>query len=569
MTFAKGSLGAAALYYASLGWPVFPLVPSDKIPLFSKKNGGNGVKDATTDAEQVTAWWTDHPDANIGLATGGASSLYVVDVDGPDGETSLARYGALPVVPESHTGKGRHLVFRLEHGRNTAGKLGPKIDTRGEGGYIVAPPSIHPNGHRYRWHVPPHKAEVVDLPEALQAALSSVAGSIAPAEGSRAHAVDVVLQGVTEGGRNQALTEYVGRLLAKGLRELEVLELARGVNATKFAPPLASEEVEAVVRSVSSTHARNRGLTAVAAPAPDQPMLAIDSTVFAGMLTKSLQPVDALPTMWPTWNRACRMYGGGMGLARGWHVVAAGGAGAGKSLIALNLTAAAVTQGHSVGWVSLEMSREQLLLRLLGIATGRRMQELEPGPAFDQDAFVEASEALLERMSMGGSRLFMAERPTRNLLDVDRLMREAVDAGCRLIVLDYLQLVTVGDARLDDTVRQVSAAVQSLAYRYNVNTLALSQLNRSTTADREAPPSIHGLQGGSAIENDADQVLLIDHTSRKTDAFGTTFNILLDKNRHGPSTTIPVRMDTKTLQLTEPPAVVRDFPPNFYEREGA
>ena len=561
MSFPKGSLGAAALYYASLGWPVFPLVPREKIPLFPKRDGGRGVKDASTDHEQITAWWTSHPDANIGIATGGASALYVVDIDGEAGEAALSRYGALPPCPESHTGKGRHLLFRYPDGRNSAGRLGPKIDTRGEGGYIVGPPSVHPNGHRYRWLTPPNRADVPSLPEVMAAQLTGVIGRIGTeaiaVDGARTSAIEVALNGVSEGGRNQALTEYVGRLLASGLRELEVLELARGLNATKFRPPLDGEEVEAVVRSIAAAHTRNRSATressATGESKPPQPMIAVTASVFTDMMTKAQAPVDAMPTMWPSWNRACRMYGGGVGLARGWHVVVAGGAGAGKSLVALNLTAASLRGGHNVGWISLEMSREQLLLRLLGISTGRRMADLEPGAAFDPSAFEMATEDLLERMAMANAGLWMAERPSRNLLEVDRLMRDAVDAGCRLIILDYLQLVAVaGTMKLDDAMRVASSAVQSLAYRYDVTTLALSQFNRSTTSDREAPPSIHGLQGGSAIENDADQVLLLDHTSRKELSFGQkSVNVLLDKNRHGPGAVIPVQFDTNTLRMSE------------------
>ncbi|UOF79581.1 replicative helicase [Caudoviricetes sp.] len=568
MTFPKGSLGAAALYYASLGWPVFPLAPREKMPLYSKANGGQGLKDATTDADRISAWWTAHPTANIGLATGGAAKLFVVDVDGEDGEASLMRYGALPVVPESRTGKGRHLLFTYD-ARNTAGKLGPKIDTRGDGGYIVAPPSVHPNGARYRWHVAPHKADIQPLPEAMRDVMERVAGSIQP-EGARASAVEVVLRGVQEGGRNQALTEYVGRLFALGHRELEVLALARAVNKDSFAPPLPVEEVEAVVRNVAAADHRQKTARSVTVSAPGvpQPMVAVDASVFGAMLDKAQQPVDALPTMWPTWNKACRMYGGGVGLARGWHVVAAGGAGAGKSLVALNLTAEALRGGHSVGWVSLEMSREQLLLRLMGIATGRRLADLEPGPYFDPQLFATASEELIERMALSGAQLWMAERPTRSLVDVDRLMRDAVEAGCRLVILDYLQLVTVPDAKMDDTMRHVSAAVQSLAYRHNVTTLALSQLNRTTTADRDNPPTIFGLMGGSSIENDADQVLLIDHTSRKDVPGAKSFTVLLDKNRHGPNAAVGVEMNTNTLTLLEPFGR-REYAPNFYERESA
>ena len=169
MSFPKGSLGAAALYYASRGWAVFPLVPRDKIPLIGKKQGGNGLHDATSDVDQITQWWTETPEANIGLVTGNASGLVVVDVDGENGEAALAQYGTLPETVESRTGKGRHLLFTAQDVRNSAGKLGPQLDVRGEGGYIVAPPSIHPNGHRYQWAPGRHpgKLDIAPLPEEI------------------------------------------------------------------------------------------------------------------------------------------------------------------------------------------------------------------------------------------------------------------------------------------------------------------------------------------------------------------------------------------------------------------
>ena len=130
---------------------MFPLVPRDKVPLLSKAKGGKGLHDATTDAVTIAGWWTQYPDANVGIATGAASGVVVVDVDGEAGEAALAQYGPLPATVESRTGKGRHLLYTGSDVRNSAGKLGPQLDVRGDGGYIVAPPSIHPNGHAYRW----------------------------------------------------------------------------------------------------------------------------------------------------------------------------------------------------------------------------------------------------------------------------------------------------------------------------------------------------------------------------------------------------------------------------------
>ncbi len=85
--------------------------------------------------------------------------VFVVDVDGLDAEAALRRleaeHGALPPTVEVITARGRHIYFKWpqEPVRNSAGKIGPHIDVRGDGGYVLSPPSIHPSGRRYSWSV--------------------------------------------------------------------------------------------------------------------------------------------------------------------------------------------------------------------------------------------------------------------------------------------------------------------------------------------------------------------------------------------------------------------------------
>jgi Bifunctional DNA primase/polymerase, N-terminal len=145
-------LRAAAMRYSSHGYPVHPLRPRGKVPLTP-----HGFLDASSDPGQVFEWWRRWPTANIGIPTGPASGLLVVDLDGAEGLASWARLEAehgwvdtLTVL----TGRGRHLWFTWPEGcelGNSSGLLGPHVDTRGIGGYIVAPPSLHPNGQLYRW----------------------------------------------------------------------------------------------------------------------------------------------------------------------------------------------------------------------------------------------------------------------------------------------------------------------------------------------------------------------------------------------------------------------------------
>jgi hypothetical protein len=154
----------AALRYARLGWRVLPLHTPGRDGACScglkacPKPGKHprtrhGVRDASASAETISLWWTTWPDANIGLATG---ALLVVDVDGADGERALrqlAHEHDLPVTLKGATGRGCHLYFAAPTVSlgNSSGRLGHGLDIRGRGGYVVAPPSLHALGHRYRW----------------------------------------------------------------------------------------------------------------------------------------------------------------------------------------------------------------------------------------------------------------------------------------------------------------------------------------------------------------------------------------------------------------------------------
>jgi hypothetical protein len=144
---------AAAVAYLERGWAVLPVVPKGKVPLTR-----HGLLDATHDGDQVERWWRRWPQANVGIATGPPSGLLVVDLDGREGLGSWARlearYGVAMTLEASTGGGGVHLLYGYLQDAdlgNSAGRLGEGIDTRGRGGYIIAPPSIHPSGRRYAW----------------------------------------------------------------------------------------------------------------------------------------------------------------------------------------------------------------------------------------------------------------------------------------------------------------------------------------------------------------------------------------------------------------------------------
>lgn len=162
-------LARAALWYARHGWTVFPLRPYTKEPF-----AGIGLYAGTTDEAQICAWWTEHPRANIGLHCGGCN-LLALDLDTYkdtyEGNGCLTRADEETLTSITGSG-GTHLIYAVEDGRrytNKRGALPPGIDVRGWGGYVVLPPSIHPNGRAYAWEdgYRPNEIEAALLPHSL------------------------------------------------------------------------------------------------------------------------------------------------------------------------------------------------------------------------------------------------------------------------------------------------------------------------------------------------------------------------------------------------------------------
>lgn len=266
---------------------------------------------------------------------------------------------------------------------------------------------------------------------------------------------------------------------------------------------------------------------------------------------RQAMPADAVPTFLAAWNRHCRGEGAGIGLARGWNVQIGGATGAGKTLVALNLTLAALKAGEQVLYITLEMSWSQLVTRLRAIATGTDIRRLEWGEQFSEPAARGADAALLD---LPGT-LYCNRQPIWKLDDVRELMTlYAEKRGVRYFIVDYLQLVSPGGTeRIYEAVTKVSQQLRYAAQELGAVCVAVSQYNRQTSANRTDRPIVQGLLGGSSIENDADQVILLDHTRRKRNEHERTERTyaLLAKNRHGGQGEIRIEFDYRTLRVRE------------------
>ena len=238
----------AALEYATkYGWAVFPVSPKTKRPLTP-----NGCKDAKKIPGAIEAWWNRFPDAAIGVATGSASGLIVIDEDidedkGLNGYDEVRRWErdntGLPDTVQSITGRGGyHLFFRYTGTdiKNRAGIL-DGVDVRGEGGYVIVPPSKHPNGTEYMWEYPPEETELAEVNETVRAFLSI---------GKVEHTEKFQLpQVIPDGARNDTLYRLACSLQAQGVPDDGIMAAVESANETRCNPPISQKELEIIVSS--------------------------------------------------------------------------------------------------------------------------------------------------------------------------------------------------------------------------------------------------------------------------------------------------------------------------------
>jgi hypothetical protein len=232
------TLAGAATSYVTRGWLVFPIVPRGKTPLTQ-----HGLKDATTDPRLISDWWGQWPSANIGYPTG---ERIVLDVDGPEGEATLKEleetHGKLPPTLEAKTGKGRHIYFAANGTpvKNSAGKLGPHLDIRGEGGYVILPPSIHENGNKYEWIT---RIKPAPLPAWLAALLAEP--TRLPRDSTN------IDPKICEGQRNSHLASLAGSMRRREMSQPAIEKALLEENKLRCDPPLPESEVRKVAASVA------------------------------------------------------------------------------------------------------------------------------------------------------------------------------------------------------------------------------------------------------------------------------------------------------------------------------
>lgn len=229
-----------ALMYLSLGWSVFPLRQRGKEPFPGFPVATFQRMRLATQAE-VFDWWTSRAAANIAIATGAISRLFVLDCDSRQACLEVKARG-IPPTRIAATGKGAHIYFSYPDfpvGNRT--NLLAGVDIRGNGGYVVAPPSIHPSGKAYGWH---REAPIADAPiwlldmlrpkstggasKSRQASIQYLASTPAWARAALQYETEAIRTGAP-GNQNNCLNRAaykMGQLIAMGMIDRPTVERA-------------------------------------------------------------------------------------------------------------------------------------------------------------------------------------------------------------------------------------------------------------------------------------------------------------------------------------------------------
>lgn len=212
----------------------------------------NGVKDATTDRATIEQWWALYPDANIGVACGGASGITVVDIDPDHGGMASWRnlegkHGSVADTWLSRTGSGGyHYWFQYVEGLKNRVGIVPGLDIRNDHGYVVAPPSLHQSGLRYEWDEDNRPSASFQVTGTMPGWLIKLAGG-STQQHKKAETLPEI---ISEGGRNAWLASIAGTMRARNM-SLEAVEAALLIeNRNRCQPPLEDREVERIARSI-------------------------------------------------------------------------------------------------------------------------------------------------------------------------------------------------------------------------------------------------------------------------------------------------------------------------------
>lgn len=509
-------LAKAALEYARRGWWIFPLEDRGKRPRIDQ-----GFRAASNDLSLVKEWWQRWPEANIGCWPG-KSGFVVVDVDGPEGEVSAQRLGLLAEptleVQTGREGGGRHRWYRHPGPHIGNAVLADHLDLRGDAGYVVLPPSVHPSGRLYRWEG--KLSEVAPLPPVVLQQLA-MTPETSGETGDKLPAWMLPYLDAAPGKRNATMARFVGWAFTKWPDTPSVLAMALGLNAA-WTAPLPRDEVEATVKSIGAREAQKPKRTTTTGqtlkledkpPEERKSFNAIAYDQIEGAIARGRRDHTAAPR-W-RWRDLDRLMGP---MLPGDLNIVGALTGNGKTSFLLSQMDRWVKEQVPVLYVPLELDPEDLRRQWAAWTLGQDWPSVARndwstlGPqARDQH------EAELIRQAKSPFVHFPPDRRI-SLAGLASYVAQAVEEiKARVVVVDHFHRMDFGPASQNYRVQVTESARQlkDLAREHGLVLVAAAQLNTDPSPlDRYYPPVLKRLKESAGLAEEANVVLMLSRRLR-------------------------------------------------------
>lgn len=477
------------------------------------------------DRTQVSAWFAEeNGPQNVGIVTGRVSGVVVIDLDGkiPDPQDWLARHGFNTYTPIVSTGRGgAHVYYRHPGGTVPNGvKLrevdGVSLDVRADGGYVVAPPSLHDTGALYEWIVGPD-VEPAQFPPEMMALLNRATehGTIKVSEVFD-NEVDDLMRPAQKGGRNHHAARLAGFWLKVTKNDEGASWSALQLWNNQNEPPLPTRELRATFESILR---RRQTMDVSLEPETEDgggdPLPVMDGSAWA-------ETVRDMPPREGTQARSIPIMHEVGGLVPRDLIILAGRPGMGKSTCAWNLVTEVGLQGPKLPTVifSTEM-------------TANDVARWMAAKLFNKDARQISRAEWTETLKLiSRSNVTMCDAGAVTADQIVKIVKSRPET--RLVIVDHIQRVVGRDAKGDNRNLEVGRTAQmlkSLAKDVGCTVIALSQMNRAS--DQLGKPRLSSLRDSGEIEQEADAVCFLWTQADNLTANPLEVEFFLAKNRHG------------------------------------
>lgn len=519
------NLWQAAEEYRVAGLHPIPCAPRTKIPLAGVE--WREYQHRAPTQQEVADWWRQTPDANIALVLG--RGWFVVDLDG-EGAADLLTQAGIQIpddTPRVKTRNGWHLYFRTSGYlpcRNplldTDGSK-PAVDVKGDGGYVIAPPSIHPDGGEYTWHT--GDAEAARLaPQSLVALIhADKQRDSEPTE--RRSWITEALGGVAEGKRSVTAARLAGYFLHQRIPRDIVQRLLEDYGA-RCTPPFTPSDVRKTIASVSRYHPEADPVPEESAAKPEAPLVHHVSVAIDRLVEESSKGTQHLvDTPFPKLNWL--LMGG---FEPGTLCYIGARPGVGKTAFALQLATHAAKNERKTLVISAEMLSWSLARRILaqeGMLDSRVLRTPEG----------IASDRALDVIDRVKTLPLWISDSAFTLNQIRAAVREAPE-GIDCLIVDYLQILSaaVAEGRRHE-VDALSKGLKRIASEFEVPVICLSSLSRPQGGD-DKKPTLAALRESGQLEHDAHYVIFL-HPSQPPSQLAEDANrqimAILEKNRDG------------------------------------